>query len=101
MVSHHKAELQVDQPECIESNSEDLLVADTYVQIVLCNAAGEEIVSNRTVTRHGQHNPVYAERYPFNIQENLLDQITFLISVVNKKASGKTDRDLGWVSFGR
>ena len=82
-------------------DSEDLfLPADTYVQIALCNAAGEEIVSNRTVTRNGQHNPVFAERYPFNIQENLLDQITFLISVVNKKSSSKTDRDFGWISFG-
>lgn len=73
---------------------------DTYVQISLCNSTGEDIVTNRTGTRHGQNNPIYAERYPFNIQENLLNEISFFISVINKKPSGKTDRDFGWISFG-
>lgn len=74
---------------------------DTYVQISLCNNNGEEIVANRTGTRQGQHHPVFAERYPFNIQENLLDQVTFHLTVVNKKPSGKTDREFGWIAFGK
>jgi hypothetical protein len=78
----------------------NLFFKDTYVQITLLNAAGEEMVSNRTVTRRTQHHPVFAERYPFNIQENLLSQITLVITIINKKATGKNDNNLGWISFG-
>jgi len=74
---------------------------DTYVQITLCNLNGEEIVSNRTVTRYAQHHPVFAERYPYNIQDNFIDQITLAISVFYKKSPNKSDRDFGWISFGR
>ena len=59
------------------------------------------MVANRTMTRRTQHHPVFAERYPFNIQENLLDQITIVITVINKKATGKNDRNIGWISFGK
>jgi hypothetical protein len=58
------------------------------------------MVSNRTVTRRNQHHPVFAERYPFSIQENLLDQITLLITIVNKRPMVKTDSNIGWISFG-
>jgi hypothetical protein len=58
------------------------------------------MISNRTVTRRAQHHPVFAERYPFNIQENLLDQITLVITVINKKSMTKTDSNIGWISFG-
>ena len=58
------------------------------------------MVSNRTVTRRTQHHPVFAERYPFNIQESLLNQITLVITVINKKSTGKTDANIGWISFG-
>lgn len=58
------------------------------------------MVSNRTVTRRTQHHPVFAERYPFNIQDNLLDQITLVITIINKSSTGKHDRNLGWISFG-
>lgn len=73
---------------------------DTYVQITLLNASGEEMISNRTVTRRNQHHPVFAERYPFNIQETLLSQITLVITVINKKSTAKTDSNIGWISFG-
>ncbi|CAF2627074.1 unnamed protein product [Rotaria sp. Silwood2] len=73
---------------------------DTYVQIKLHNLAGDEITANRTATRYGQHQPVFAERYSFNIQENCLDQITLVISVINKNSTSKNDRELGWISFG-
>jgi hypothetical protein len=59
------------------------------------------MVSNKTVTRRAQHHPVFAERYPFNIQENLLDQITIVVTVINKKSTGKNDRNIGWISFGK
>lgn len=78
-----------------------LLFEDSYAQITLLNAAGEEMVANRTVTRRTQHHPVFAERYPFNIQESLLDQITLVITVINKKSTGKTDANIGWISFGK
>jgi hypothetical protein len=58
-------------------------------------------VSNRTLTLHAQHHPVFAERYPYNIQETFLDQITLVISVVNRKSLNRNDRDIGWISFGR
>lgn len=74
---------------------------DSYAQITLLNAAGEEMVSNRTVTRRTQHHPVFAERYPFNIQESLLDQITLLITIINKRSTGKSDMNIGWISFGK
>jgi hypothetical protein len=74
---------------------------DTFAQISLLNSAGEEMVANRTMTRRTQHHPVFAERYPFNIQENLLDQITIVITVINKKPTGKNDRNIGWISFGK
>ncbi|UJR33641.1 hypothetical protein I4U23_021074 [Adineta vaga] len=73
---------------------------DTYGQITLLNASGEEMISNRTVTRRTQHHPVFAERYPYNIQENLLNQITLVITIINKNSTGKNDRNLGWISFG-
>lgn len=74
---------------------------DTYAQITLLNSSGQEIVSNRTVTRPAQHHPIFAERYPLNIQENLLDQITLVITIINKRAAAKTDRNIGWISFGK
>jgi len=74
---------------------------DTSAQITLLNASSEEIMSNRTVTRRNQHHPVYAERYPFNIQENLLNQITLVITIINKKSSTKADSNIGWISFGK
>lgn len=74
--------------------------SDTYAQITLLNSTGQEIVSNRTVTRSAQHHPIFAERYPLNIQENLLDQITLVITVINKRAAGKTEKNIGWISFG-
>jgi hypothetical protein len=58
------------------------------------------MVLNRTVTRRTQHHPVFAERYPFNIQESLLDQITLVITIINKKSTTKTDSNIGWISFG-
>ncbi|CAF0909662.1 unnamed protein product [Adineta steineri] len=73
---------------------------DTFAQMTLLNTSGEEMLSNRTVTRRTQHHPIYAERYPFNIQEHLLDQITLVITIINKKPTGKNDRNLGWISFG-
>ncbi|CAF0951088.1 unnamed protein product [Rotaria sordida] len=73
---------------------------DTYVQLTLLNSSGEEMASNRTVTRRHQHHPVFAERYPFNIEENLLNQITIVVTIINKKPTGKYDRSLGWISFG-
>ncbi|CAF0749750.1 unnamed protein product [Adineta ricciae] len=73
---------------------------DAFAQITLLNANGVEMVSNRTVTRRTQHHPVFAERYPFNIQESLLDQITLVITIINKSSTGKHDRNLGWISFG-
>ncbi|CAF3899490.1 unnamed protein product [Rotaria sp. Silwood2] len=75
-------------------------VPDTYAQLTLLNSSGEEMASNRTVTRRNQHHPVYAERYPFNIEENLLNQVTLVVTIINKKAKGKEDRNLGWISFG-
>jgi hypothetical protein len=73
---------------------------DTFAQITLLNSTGEEMIANRTVTRRTQHHPVFAERYPFNIQETLLNQITLVITIVNKKAIGRTDSNIGWISFG-
>jgi hypothetical protein len=77
-----------------------LFLKDTYAQITLLNSIGEQIASNRTVTRRNQYHPVFAERYPFNIQENLLDQITLVITIINKNSTGKNERNLGWISFG-
>jgi hypothetical protein len=77
-----------------------ILFEDTYVQITLRNITGDEIVANRTITRHGQHHPIFAERYPFNIQESFLSHITLVISVINKKSIDKHDRDFGSISFG-
>jgi hypothetical protein len=74
---------------------------DTYVQIILRNLNGEEILSNRTMTQYAQHHPVFAERYPYNLQENFLNQITLLIFVIQKKSSNPTDGDFGCISFGR
>lgn len=74
---------------------------DTYVQITLRDSTGEEIVSNRTIIRQAQYHPIFAERYPFNIQENYLDKITLVISVFNKRSSSKTDHNFGYISFGR
>ncbi|CAF0799363.1 unnamed protein product [Adineta steineri] len=73
---------------------------DTCVQIILRNSTGEEITTNQTVTRHAQYHPIYAERYPFNIQGNFLEQITFVISVINKKCLSIADHDFGYISFG-
>ncbi|CAF4592318.1 unnamed protein product [Rotaria sp. Silwood1] len=73
---------------------------DTYAQLTLLNSSGEEMASNRTVTRRNQHHPVFAERYPFNIEENLLNQITLVVTIINKKSKRKDDRNLGWISFG-
>jgi hypothetical protein len=78
-----------------------MIFLDTYVQITLRNSTGEEMISNRTMTRHAQYHPIFAERYPFNIQENYLDQITVLISVINKRSTNKIDHHLGSISFGR
>ncbi|CAF1218333.1 unnamed protein product [Adineta ricciae] len=61
---------------------------DTCVQITLRNASGEDITTNQTVIRHTQHHPVFAERYPFNIQENFLEQITIVIVVLSHNTSG-------------
>lgn len=72
------------------------LIKDTYVQIILCNLNGEEIVSNRTAIQHTQHHPIFAERYPYNIQSNFLEQITISISVINKRYNQK----IGYISFG-
>ncbi|CAF1562455.1 unnamed protein product [Rotaria sp. Silwood1] len=73
---------------------------DTYVQITLHNLVGEEITTKRTAIKYGQYQPIFAERYLFNIQENFLDQITLFISVMNKNLINKNDRELGWISFG-
>ncbi|CAF1100003.1 unnamed protein product [Rotaria sordida] len=73
---------------------------DTYIQVTLHNLVGEEMTRNRTATRYGQYQPVFAERYLFNIEENFLDQITLIISVINKNSISKNDRELGWISFG-
>ena len=54
---------------------------DTYAQITLVNSNGQEIASNQTVVRRNQHHPIYVERYPFNIQENLLNQITVVVKI--------------------
>ena len=78
----------------------EFLIADTFARIALLDSAGQEIVGNRTITRRAQHHPIFAERYPFNIQESLLDQITLVITIVNKKPTGKSDRNIGWISFG-
>lgn len=69
--------------------------------MTLLNLNGQEIASHQTVTRRNQHHPVYAERYPFNIEESLLSQIKFVLTIINKKASGKENRNIGWVSFGK
>ncbi|CAF3780313.1 unnamed protein product [Rotaria magnacalcarata] len=73
---------------------------DTYTQLTLLNCHGEQIASNQTVTRCNQHHPVFAERYPFNIEENLLSQITFVLTIINKRSAGKDNRNIGWISFG-
>ncbi|CAF3615357.1 unnamed protein product [Rotaria socialis] len=73
---------------------------DTYAQLTLLNSHGEQIASNKTVTRCNQHHPVFAERYPFNIEENLLSQITFVLTIINKRSAGKENRNIGWISFG-
>ncbi|CAF1260823.1 unnamed protein product [Adineta ricciae] len=73
---------------------------DTCVQITLRNASGEDITTNQTVIRHTQHHPVFAERYPFNIQENFLEQITIVIVVLSKKVLNSFDHDFGSISFG-
>ncbi|CAF1558429.1 unnamed protein product, partial [Adineta ricciae] len=73
---------------------------DTCVQITLRNASGEDITTNQTVIRHTQHHPVFAERYPFNIQENFLEQITIVIVVLSKKVLNSFDQDFGSISFG-
>jgi hypothetical protein len=52
------------------------------------------------MTQFIQHHPVFAERFPYNIQD-FLDQITLVVTVINKKSSNKPDRDFGWISFGR
>ncbi|CAF1114978.1 unnamed protein product [Didymodactylos carnosus] len=73
---------------------------DTCAKISLLNITGEEIISNRTVLRRSQYHPVYAERYSFNIQESLLDTITLLITILNKKNIRKSE-PLGWIAFGQ
>ncbi|UJR13617.1 hypothetical protein I4U23_000630 [Adineta vaga] len=73
---------------------------DTSVQILLRNTAGETITTNETIIRHVQYHPIFAERYPFNIQESFLEQITIVIIVLNKKAINSIDQDFGSISFG-
>lgn len=74
---------------------------DTYVQITLRNASGEDIITNRTATRSAQYHPVYAERFPFTIQENFLEQLTINLTVIGKRSSNKIEQEFGTISFGR
>lgn len=76
------------------------MFSDTYVQIKLYNIAGEEIATNRTGTKFAEHQPVFAEKFTFNIQPNSPDQITLYISVINKSSVKQNDCEFGWVSFG-
>ncbi|CAF1196724.1 unnamed protein product, partial [Didymodactylos carnosus] len=73
---------------------------DTCAKISLLNLNGDEMISNRTVTRRCQYHPVFAERYSFNIQESSLDTVTLLITILNKKNIRKSE-PLGWIAFGQ
>lgn len=61
--------------------------------------SGFLLAKNRTSSRKGTADPVYGESFVFRLSREQLTEITVLLTVCQRRASGRNEI-LGWCSFG-
>ena len=73
---------------------------DTYVKLALISSSGQEISRTKTSIKKRQPNPVFKEKFVFQVALFMIQDVTLTISVCHKQFM-KRPETIGWFSLGQ
>lgn len=72
---------------------------DTHVRVTLMSSNGKELTRSNTSVRKMSPNPVYREKFMFQVVESQLAEVSLMVSVYAKR-SLKREELVGWFILG-